>query len=277
MRLLRLLGLTGLLAVSAVMADDATQTGRELFLGSVAMDIPAAMHQRLKPLADYLGRELGRPVRLRLSPDFTRAVSEVATGGVDVAYLAPVAYLRAREAGNVRVIAKLVTRGRSTFRLMLVAREGSPFRTPQDLIGRSFALGDESAYLQRAVLLHAGLRLEQFKSYKFLGHYDNIARGVANGDFDAGILKDTTAYQWEKRGLRIIHASPELPPYNIAVSGRVDEALARDIQAALLRLNPANPEHARVVRALDESYDGFVAATDADYDFIRAMVQPFLK
>ena len=39
----------------------------ELLFGSVAMDIPAVMHKRLKPLTQYLSKELGRPVSLKLS------------------------------------------------------------------------------------------------------------------------------------------------------------------------------------------------------------------
>jgi phosphonate transport system substrate-binding protein len=183
--------------------------------------------------------------------------------------------VKARAAGNIRILVKTVTRGQQTFRLMLVTRTGSGIRTVQDLAGKRFAFGDEAATLQRAVLVNAGIRMEQLGSYRFLGHFDNIARGVANGDFDAGILKDTTAFQWENKGLHIIHTSPELPPYNIAVGRRVDETTGRAIQAALLRLNPANPEHRKVIAALDEGYDGFVAADDADYNVVRELIRPF--
>ncbi len=64
---------------------------------------------------------------------------------------------------------------------------------------------------------------------------------------DAGILKNTMAYQWQGRGLRILYASPALPPYNIAA--RAD---------------------------LDPRYDGFVAATDQEYDVVRRLIAPFM-
>lgn len=267
-----LLGVVALLLTTPARSADSG----ELLLGAVPLDIPAVMHQRLKPLADYLGEELGRPVRLRLSPDYTEAVNEVANGTVDIAYLAPVAYVRAHAAGGTRAIARTVTRGRNTFRLVLVTRTDSPIREPKDLIGRRFAFGDTSAYLQPAVLLDAGIRVEQLGSHKFLGSFDNVVRGVMSGDFDAGIVKDTTAYQWEGRGLRVFHRSPELPPFNVAVSRRVDDALAGRIRQALLRLTAANPRHAAVIHALDPSYDGFAEVSDRDYDVIRRMVKPLL-
>lgn len=250
---------------------------REIRLGSVAMDVPAAMHQRLKPLTDYLSHELRRPVTLNLSPDLSRAAAEVAAGNVDISYLTPVAYIKAQRDGGVRLVAKMVTKGESSFKLMLVARHDSSIRTVQDLAGRSFAFGDKAAILQRAVVVGAGMPLERLGSYKFIGHYDNIARGVANGDFDAGILKDTTAYQWEKKGLRILYASPDLPPYNMVVSRNVDEALYQAVKRALLKLDPGRPEHLKVIKALDPTYDGFVETSDAEYDVVRQLIKPFEK
>lgn len=271
--------LGALLANPAALTVNAAEHSQpaELLFGSVAADIPAVMNQRLKPLADYLGRELGRPVSLRLAPDLARAAEEVAAGAVDISYLTPVAYLRAHERGGVRLIAKVITQGRSSLKLMIVTRADSAIQNPRDLAGKTFAFGDPAAILQRAVVVNAGVRLEELGSYKFIGHYDNIARGVANGDFDAGILKDTTAYDWMKKGLRIIHTSPDLPPYNIAVSSKLDEGLARTIQAALLSLDGATPEHRRIIKSLDQSYDGFARASDGEYDAVRKMIKPFEK
>lgn len=249
----------------------------ELYFGSVAMDIPAAMYGRLRPLTEYLSKTLHRPVTLKLSSDLSKAADAVAKGAVDIAYLTPVAYINAQRTGNVRLVAKTVTKGSSSFRLMIAVRADSPIRTIDDLVGKSFAFGDPAAILQRAIVVSAGIKLEQLGSYKFLGHYDNIARGVMAGDFDAGVLKDTTAYQWEKRGLRLLYASPELPPYNIVVSSRVDDQSYEAIRKAFLALDPKNPAHAAVITSLDATYNGFAAASDIEYHVVRRMIRPFQK
>lgn len=269
--------LTGMLLAGALTwPAQAQQTGpAELTFGSVAMDVPAAMHQRLKPLTDYLSRTLKRPVALKLSPELSAAADDVATGKVDIAYLTPVAYIKAHKKGAVRLVAKTITKGKQSFRLMLVVRHDNPIKTVRDLSGKNFAFGDQAAILQRAVVVNAGIKLEELGSYKFIGHYDNIARGVANGDFDAGILKDTTAFEWEKKGLRVIHASPQLPPYNIVVGQHVSEPLYRKIKEAFLALKASNPKHMEVIKLLDPSYDGFAPVTDADYDVVRQLVKPF--
>jgi len=247
----------------------------EIRLGSVAMDIPAEMHRRLTPLTKYLSDTLKRPVVLKLSPSMSAAIDDVSSGSVELAYLTPVAYLKARAKGETQLVVKTLTSGKASFRLMIVVRKDSPIRRIQDMKGKSFAFGDKAAILQRAVVVGAGMPLENLGEYKFIGHYDNIAKGVANGDFDAGILKDTTANDWERRGLRILHRSPPLPPYNIVASNKVDAKLLKQIRQAFLALDIRNPAHKKIILALDDEYSGFAPASDADYDVVRQLIAPF--
>ena len=249
----------------------------ELLFGSVAMDIPAAMHKRLKPLTQYLSKELGQPVSLKLSPNMGAAIKEVADKKVTLAYLTPVAYLKAHKKGGAKIIAKTVTKGKASFQLMIVVKEDSPIKTVADLKGKTFAFGDKRALLQRAAVVGAGIKMEDFSEYKFIGHYDNIARAVSKGDFDAGILKDTKAFKWEEKGLRILAASPDLPPYNIAANGDVSDAMVAKLKKAFLDLNPKNPEHMKVIKAVAKKYTGFAATNDAEYDVVRKLIKPFNK
>jgi phosphonate transport system substrate-binding protein len=268
---------TMVLLAAGMESPPARAEAQEIKFGSVAMDIPAEMHRRLKPLTKYLTDSLQVPVSLRLSPDMPNAIKEVSTAAVDLSYLTPVAYIKAKAKGDVQLIAKTVTQGQGSFQLMIVVRADSPIKQVEDLAGKTFAFGDVAAILQRAVVVGAGMPLEKLGEYKFIGHYDNIARGVKNGDFDAGILKDTTAFKWEKDGLRILHASAPLPPYNIVASSKMDAKMVEKVRAAFLKLDGKNPEHEAVIHALDASYNGFAATSDKEYDVVRQLVAPFEK
>ncbi len=275
-KLLVRLIISGAIALTpGALASAEPSAAKELQFGSVAMDTPAEMHRRLTPLTEYLSQALGTPVVLTLSPNMPDAIKNVATGAVDISYLTPVAYLEAHKRSKVRLVAKTVTKGKSSFKLMIVVRDNSPIKTVADLKGKSFAFGDQAAILQRAVVVGAGMPLEQLGDYKFIGHYDNIARGVHSGDFDAGILKDTTAFKWKAKGLRILHASPDLPPYNIVVSHRVTDKQMQAIRSAFLSLDKKNPQHNVLLRALDKDYDGFVLTDDKEYEIVRQLVAPF--
>lgn len=265
------------LSLALPMASWAGDAKKELLFGSVAMDIPAVMHDRLTPLTNYLSKTLKRPVSLKLSPNMGAAINDTAEGTVDLAYLTPVAYLKAHKKGNAQLIVKTVTKGKASFRLMIVVKEDSPIKTIEQLAGKSFAFGDKRALLQRAAVVGAGMPLENLGEYNFIGHYDNIVRAVMSGDFDAGILKDTMAYKWESKGIRILYQTPDLPPYNITASKNVDKKLLKQLQHAFLSLDGTNPGHLAVIKAIDKKYNGFAPTSDKEYDVIRELIKPFNK
>ncbi len=68
----------------------------DLFLGSVAMDVPAAMVKRLTPLAKYLSGQTGYHILFRASPDLDSAVEDLGLAHTQLAYLTPVAYIEAQ-------------------------------------------------------------------------------------------------------------------------------------------------------------------------------------
>jgi len=249
--------------------------GPAIHLGSVAEDIPAAMHQRLTPLASYLEAKIGRPVILSLSTDMPGAIEALSKGTVELAYLTPVAYLKARKRGDVMLLAKVVTHHQPYFNLEIVVRDDSPIKNVSDLAGKKFAFGDAAALLQRAVVANSGIPLERLGSIAYLGHYDNIVRGVLNRDYDAGIVTDSKARAWSHKGLRVIYQSPDLPPYNLAATAGMDHALFLKLQQALLSLDASNPTHRKVLDALGADYDGFAPANDAEYDIVRKLIKPF--
>lgn len=263
-----------LLPVAAVQASHDNSPIR---FGSVAMETPPMMHQRLLPLTRYLSEALARPVTLFLAPNMATAIDDVATGTVELSYLTPVAYVRAHERSNSRLIAKALANGHGATRLVIVVKRDGPIQGIADLAGKRFAFGDREALLQRAVVTAAGMPLERLGHYEFLDHYDNITRSVLHGAHDAGILREATAMRWLDKGLRIIHHSAELPTSVITASHAVNDKLLWQLRDAFLRLDASNPEHYAVIKALDSSYTGFAAASDREYERARKMIAPFMR
>lgn len=261
--------------VAALLPAAAAENRRtDLFLGSVAMDVPAAMVKRLTPLAIYLNSQTGFNVMFRASPNLDSAVEDIGLGNTQLSYLTPVAYIEAHEKYGATPLVSPLTHGKSTFNLVIAVRKDSPIRAMRDLHGKKFAFGDEKALLQPAVVMGAGIKLEDFASHAYLKHYDNIAKAILNGDFDAGILKDTIAAKYEPQGLRIIHVSPPLASYLFAASSRLSPEVVAQLKTALLALNADTPGNNAILRALDPAYDGFAAVEDRDYHVIRKLIAP---
>lgn len=246
-------------------------------IGAVAMDAPIEMIKRMTPLAGYLAKETGYIVRFRPAPNLLAAVKDLGDNTVQVAYLTPMAYITAREQFQAIPLVTPLTRGKSTFNLLVVVQRDSPHKKLTDLIGKRFAFGDPKAYLQPAVLLDAGVRREDFSEVAYLKHYDNIAKAILKGDFDGGIMKDTVYEKFAAQGLRVVYTSPPLSSYVFAVNSKLDIQIQQKLKRALLKLNHTSPEERAVLNSLDHGYDGFQVATDQDYDRERALIAPFTK
>lgn len=252
----------------APLAVAATAEVPPLRFGSGAMDIPAEMARRIVPLTRYLSEALDRPVVPQLSRNMQHTIDQLGASEVDLAFLTPVAYVRAQERG-ARIIAQPTTQGRKTFHLMVMTRDSGAIRSVADLGGKRFAFGDPAALLQYTTMRRARLPFQELSEIQYLRYHDVVARAVAQGDVDAGIMRESTALAWRGRGLRAIYTSPPLPSYAIAASGRLDAALFERIRDAILGLDANNPAHRAVIRALDPVYDGLVPGNDRDYDIVR--------
>jgi phosphonate transport system substrate-binding protein len=247
----------------------------EIYLGSVAMDAPEAMARRLVPLTRYLSAKTGYRVTFRASPNLGSAVYDVGSGFTQVAYLTPVAYVDAREKFHVVPLVAPIRDGSSQFHLAIAVHKDSPIRHVGDLRGKKFAFGDEKALLQRAVVVGAGIRLEDLGSYAFLKHYDTIAKAVLRRDFDAGIIKSELVADYRSQGLRSLYESPPLPAYLFAVNAQLPPAIVAKLKKAFLELKGNTPENRTILSSLDQTYDGFTNANDSDYDLVRKLIAPF--
>jgi phosphonate transport system substrate-binding protein len=238
---------------------------KELQLGSVAMDIPAEMVRRLTPLTKYLSRNTGLTVDFHASPNLNTAVEDLGMNITQIAYLPPVAYMEAHEKYAAIPLVNPLSKGKGTFTLVIAVQKDSPIQTISDLRGKKFAFGDKKAKLQ------PGIKLEEFASYEYLNHYDNIAKAVINGDFDAGILKDTVAEKFAA-GLRVIHTSPRLASYVFAVNKDLPPKTIAKLRKAMLALKNDTEENKAILTALEQGYDGFEVARDKDFDGVRALL-----
>jgi len=246
--------------------------GKTLQLGSVAMDIPAEMVTRLRPLTKYLSSKIGHAVNFHASANLSSAVEDLGMNTTQIAYLTPAAYLEAHEKYSAMPLVKPLNKGKGTFTLVIVVNKDSPIKSPSELRGKRFAFGDRKALLQPAVVRNAGIRLEDFASYGYLDHYDNIAKAVLNGDFDAGIVKDTVAEKFAAQGLSVIYTSAPLPSYVFAVNRKLDPRIIAKLKNAMLSLKNDTEAHKAILSSLEKGYDGFEIASDRDFDGIRKLL-----
>jgi phosphate/phosphite/phosphonate ABC transporter binding protein len=222
-----------------------------LKMGVIPLESPAEMYRRFTPLTEYLSRSLGKPVRLSISTDFEQTLKDLEEGITDLAFLTPTTYIDARKRFDAVLLVKALRRGVPYTHAVIAARRGSGIARVEHIAGKRFAFGDQmstSSYLiPLQMLAEAGIKLGDLKDYGLLGHHDDVARAVIAGDYDAGGLRESTAKNFEDRGLEVIKTSVEIPEFNICASKNMDKATMGQIKKSLLALNSKDKEHARAV------------------------------
>jgi phosphonate transport system substrate-binding protein len=156
-------------------------------------------------------------------------------------------------------------------------RGDSPIQRLADLAGKRVAFGAElsmsSALAPKQMLAQAGLSRADLADVSYLDRHERVALAVLHGDFDAGGLRLDIAKSYVPRGLRILAASPPLPPHVIAASSQVARDAAEKVQQALLQPDAVGQE---ALRALG-SNAGFALIEDAHFHAIRRMEQALRK
>lgn len=246
-----------------------------LRFGIVPVESPVDMYQRYTPLAGYLSARLDRKVELRIAPNFETALRELGEGITSICSMTSMIYIEAQKHYGAETLATVMRNGKSWHHSVIVTRADSGIKTLSELRDTAFAFVDAKAaagyVMPRAMLLDAGVTLQDLAYYNFTGAHDEVAKAVLRGEFTAGGLMESTAKKYRDQGLIILKNSEQVPEWNICCRG-LDGPVKKALQDALLDLDEKTPEGAKVLHAIEAGCAGFVKSSDADHNGMRAMM-----
>ena len=249
-----------------------------IYFGVISRYHPVVMYEEYQPIMHYLTSQTPYRFELKLGKTYEDAVAYLGQGKVQIASLGAVTYVEAHSRfGAVPILRPLNRDGEPAYRSIIITRNDSDVETLSDLRGRTFAFASVHStsgnLFGRYVLGQAGVNLGDLYRFKNFKHHDQVAKAVLTRQYAAGSVKDIVAHKYEPRGLRFLHVSDPIPSVPLVVRPDVPEAVVHAVKAALLRIDRNNPEHQRLTAEWSEEFKyGFAAATDADYEPIRTML-----
>jgi len=255
---------------------DSSAPTNPLRFGITSFYNPRIMYQKYQPLIDYLCEATGRRWEMVLSPTYLNTVDLLCRGRVDVAYLGPSIYLRARARCGAKPVVRLKAPADSAHRSLILVRQDSDIQSLAELKGKRFAFGAplsaSSHLVPRSMLLEAGLRPGEDLTCLYFDQHERAARAVLLGDADACGIRDLPAERFIGRGLRVLARSVTSLQFPLAVGPGAPPETARMLRQALITL----PETLPAIRQRMETWDreisfGFSPGSDADFDPIRAL------
>jgi phosphonate transport system substrate-binding protein len=279
--------LTGLaigLLSFAVSCGESGKPVKALRVGFVPAEDAQRVMQNAQPLVELLRQRLGMEIQPFVATDYTGVVEALRVNKLDVAFLAPASYVLAKSEADIKVILKSERKGIPFYYAAIITRADSGIMTLQDLRGKTFAFGDAlsttgNVFPRKMFREHGIDPVRDFKKILYSGGHDATVLAVLNGKVDAGATyanspdgEDTAWMRYLKdpqdvAKIRAIAFSEPIPADNLVVSAALDSAVSKEIEELFIELS-RDPKGKKMLRDLYQ-IDGFVRATDADYDPVR--------
>jgi phosphate/phosphite/phosphonate ABC transporter binding protein len=197
-----------------------------------------------REIARRLSIAIGRRVVVRTYTTYAGLVDAVSDTDVDLAWLPPVAYVRARRMACVDLLATVERGGRAAYASALLGRPGVVDRF-EDLAGKRAAWVDNwsaAGYLVPRWMMRAhGISPDlTLKSQGFLGSYDAIFDALASGAADVG----ASFCQVDETGrivrrpwtddVTILGVSEPIPGDTFCAAQRADAEMVEEVRAIVL-------------------------------------------
>ena len=253
----------------------------KILVSTVPFTVPM-MEARFIFLVDYLSKETGRKFQMLTGPSSVDAFQKMIKGEkVSFSFQNPYLYaILAEKNQAVPVVKTISLDGRTDFRGLVVAKEGSPIKTVTDLRGKTVMATSRynvGGFLAQWMMLKdEGLDPEKDLGYQFGEPQEKILEKVAGGQAEIGFIReDVLEAMKNARGqmprVKIIAATPYYPNHNIVSYPGTDPELVQKVKEALQKLDPQNPDQAFILKRLRIS--GFAPTSASDYaDFTNLLI-----
>ena len=240
------------------------------------------VEEEFGPIAQYLEKEIGIPVVLVGCNSYTDLLRKVEQGAVDLASLAPLSYVRARNRNPcLQLLATQVVDGATYYSGYIVVRSDSAYETIEDLKGQNFAFvsrGSASGYLYPSShLTQRGIIPEQyFSKVLYAGDHVRALQLLASGHVAAvatysGVFLAARNVDPDLGDVRVLAITGHIPFDAICASDVLSQPMTEKIRAAMLALNFTTAEHRRILGSR-LGLSGWIPTLDSVYDGLRELL-----
>jgi len=187
-----MLGVVAAVALtSTVHAQDWKAKYPELILAVIPEENGAGVMDRYTPFVNYLSKELGTKVTLRVANDYAALIEGQRAGNIQIAYYGPASFARALVTG-VKTEAFAIdvnSDGSKGYYSVFYVLANSPYQKLEDLKGRNIGLVDPNSTsgnnMPRFKMDQMGINPDTyFSKVQFTGSHENAVLALAQGTVD---------------------------------------------------------------------------------------------
>ena len=261
----------------------------ELTFAVVPAENASGVSDRYAGFTEYLSKELGVPVKLRVANDYAAVIEGQRAGNIQIAYYGPASYSKAYLT-DVKTEPFVTTRnndGAIGYYSVIYVKADSPYQKIEDLKGKTIGFVDPnstSGYnAPRFFLNKAGIDADTFFAKSIVtGSHENAVIALDKGTVDCAANwwnaeNDSNLTRMDKKGMakkedfRIVFKSGLLPGSPYAYLSSLPDDLKQSIKKAFA--DAPSKDKAAFDRLSDAKDKEFVPVTHKDYQETVEMIQ----
>jgi len=265
------LGLAGAVGPAMAQAPWAARYP-ELTFAVIPAENASGVMDRYGPFMEYLSREIGTKVTIRVAQDYAAVIEGQRSGQIHIASYGPASYGRARMTGvqTTPFALTLNDDGSTGYYSVFFVKANSPFQKIEDLKGKNLGLVDPNStsgnMVPRMELDRRGIRpSEFFANVVYTGSHENAIIALGQGTVDVAANSWTSETLSNLRRMadkgmvkaevfRIILKSDEIVNSPVAYLDSLPEDLKASIRTAFLEAHKRAPDaFRRVYTSADRS------------------------
>lgn len=274
-------GLAATLAAPAF-AQDWKAKYPELVFAIIPSENASGVVERYTPFVNYLAKELGTKVTLRIANDYAAIIEGQRAGNIHIGMYGPASFARALMTGAKIDAFAIETNidGTKGYYSVFYVKKDSPYQKIEDLKGKNLGLVDPNSTSGNNVPRFAldGMKIEPetfFGKVVYTGSHENAVIALGQGTVDvaanwwndeqeSNLLRMDRKKMVKADDFRIIYKSEQIVNSPMAYLSDLPEPLKASIRDAVLNL--ATKDKA----AFDKIYEGkqgpLVAVDNKSYD-----------
>lgn len=275
-------GLATLAAASSAVAQDWKAKFPELVYAVVPAENASGVTERMGPWIEYLSRELGVKVTLRIASDYAAVIEGQRAGSIHIGDYGPSSYVRAHTVtnGGVEAFASLrAVDGSTGYYSVAYAKATTAGAKLEDFKGKNLCLVDPNSTSGNNVPLYsmAKMSIEPEKFFAKVvnaGSHENAVMAIQHGTCDIGFnwwnsQEDSNLSRMSNKGMvkaddfKIVYRSDKIPgsPYAYL------SALPADLKASIVKAFMDAPKNNKAAfeKLSDGKSPGFAPAQHSDY------------
>jgi len=267
-RRLMLGAIAGLALAGSAQAQDWKSKYPELVYAIIPAENASGVTDRWTPFVNYLSKELGTKVTLRIANDYAAVIEGQRSGNIHIAQYGPASYARAYVTGAKIEPFAIETNvdGTKGYHSVLWVKADSPYKAIEDLKGKNLCLVDPNSTsgnnVPRFAMNKMGIKPDEFFSkVVYAGSHENAVLGVQQGTCDAAfnwwndesesnLLRMARKEMVKAADFRMIFKSDQIVNSPFAYLSDLPADLKAKIKQAVLEMPKKDPA------AFNKIYDG---------------------